>query len=606
MTDAPSRLILAVTFEPRDGWNLKHHADALSAPDATAPYLDRAAMHAQYVDLAPTDRQQVVDWFAKHAITPLPAHEQPSTPQLMLFEGTLDAFVDGFGPRARDAFGDDGFTDRPRRVDWTLPAAVRGFVQAIQALRAADAISWLQGGHWDTGATPAARAPTSSTLAGAVPEGLGGVTPAQLRRFYDFPDDLDGEGETIALLLLDAAPDAASCATFWRAHGIDRTPCEVVYVGPRPARAPSTDETLEAAMATQWAGAMAPKARLVAYVMDRSAVADKWAAFLMSIVEDTAHAPTVASTSWLIAERDYYAAFGSRVISGLLDQCAALGVTILSAAGDWGAFDGVPRLTHDGKTVADTPWPRAVFPACEERVLSVGGTMITHHEPLTEVAWSSPLPPGMAGNSPFGRLAGGGGFSDAVPIPAYQSFFETAGRKRRFFTRGPHAPATFAYGRGIPDVALMAVGRTLHRGPTEDLTVDGYQAVVGGAFIDHAGGTSTGAPIWAAIIALANQARRRAGLRRLGFCNPSLYALAAATGDPPFRDVRLGRTDVTVRTVNREGDGVDFELPGYDARIGWDPVTGLGVPRVATLVSRLCDLGPSPQISETEPQKAEP
>ncbi len=583
---AQAPLLLTITFEERDAWHLRQEADRLSAPDATAPFLERDALRADLVALPATDRQKVIDWLAKHAIEALPDADQPPTPQVMLFTGGLDAFTDAFGPRARRWY-EDRFSDRPGRMEWSLPATVRGYVKSIQVLRSdGGTAAWLRGNRWTTDAGES----VMSAPISASPDGVGGVTPAQLRRLYDFPDDLTGEGEVIALLLLDAAPDVGDCQAFWQAHGIERADPEVVYIGPKPTGAPSKMERLEAAMGVQWAGAMAPGARIVTYVMDSGAVADKWAAFLMAVVADAEHAPTVASTSWLIAERDYYAAFGTRVITGLLDQCAALGVTVIAAAGDWGAFDGVPRQTYDGEQVIDAPWPHAVFPACEERVLGVGGTMVTHLDPVTELAWSSPLPPGMAAESPFQRLAGGGGFSDAVPIPDYQQFFDKSRgtRKRQGYTRGPHAPQTFAFGRGIPDVSLMAVGRTIHRPGDRGLTVDGYQAVVAGEFVDHAGGTSTGAPVWAAIVALANQARAEKGVRRLGYCNRLLYALARREREePPFRDVTIGRTDVTVRAVDGSNNLVAWELPGYDARPDWDPVTGLGVPRVRRLIELL-------------------
>ena len=70
-----------------------------------------------------------------------------------------------------------------------------------------------------------------------------------------------------------------------------------------------------------------------------------------------------------------------------------MGVTMVAASGDWGVYDGRPSTAVDDIEVAEAPWPHGVFPSVEDYVLSVGGTMITSRHPLTELAWSGPLPP---------------------------------------------------------------------------------------------------------------------------------------------------------------------------------------------------------------------
>ncbi len=87
------------------------------------------------------------------------------------------------------------------------------------------------------------------------------------------------------------------------------------------------------------------------------------------------------------------------------------------------------------------------------------------------------------------------------------------------------------------------------------------------------GGTSAAAPLWAGIVALADQ---MAG-HPLGFINPTLYKLAASnTYTRDFRDITVG--DNTNTTTN---------VQGYPAVTGWDPVTGLGAPLTNNLVPDL-------------------
>ena len=77
-------------------------------------------------------------------------------------------------------------------------------------------------------------------------------------------------------------------------------------------------------------------------------------------------------------------------------------------------------------------------------------------------------------------------------------------------------------------------------------------------------GTSAGAPLWAALIALINAESGR----RAGFINPTLYS--AGSG---FNDVTQGNNRV--------------EAIGYDAGLGWDACTGLGSPRGDALLRLL-------------------
>jgi kumamolisin len=80
------------------------------------------------------------------------------------------------------------------------------------------------------------------------------------------------------------------------------------------------------------------------------------------------------------------------------------------------------------------------------------------------------------------------------------------------------------------------------------------------------GGTSWSAPVWAAFCALINEARHKNGKPSLPFLNPLLYPLL---GTNCFRDVVSG------------SNGAYHAGPGYDL------VTGLGVPDMKQLVTKL-------------------
>src|SRR5207247_7230760 len=135
----------------------------------------------------------------------------------------------------------------------------------------------------------------------------------------------------------------------------------------------------------------------------------------------------------------------------------------------------------------------------------------------------------------------------------------------------PAAPGTRPSARGIPDIAGQGSGRTGRLGYLTEPDFAGGATGCGGADPCSTGwyvvgGTSSSAPQWAGLVAMADQI---AG-HNLGFINPALYRLAnnIATYKADFYDVTRGNN-------------------GYAASIGWDAVTGLGTPDAAKLIPDL-------------------
>ena len=80
------------------------------------------------------------------------------------------------------------------------------------------------------------------------------------------------------------------------------------------------------------------------------------------------------------------------------------------------------------------------------------------------------------------------------------------------------------------------------------------------------GGTSWSAPVWAGFCALMNEARIKAGKSALPFLNPIIYPLI---GTPCFRDIQVGNNGA------------------FQAGMGYDMVTGIGVPNLSQLIQAL-------------------
>lgn len=175
-----------------------------------------------------------------------------------------------------------------------------------------------------------------------------------------------------------------------------------------------------------------------------------------------------------------------------------------------------------------------IYPASSPYVLAVGGTSLyTDHTGnyQSEAAWSG----------------SGGGLSAIYPWPSYQSGLPT-----------PDAN----YMRGVPDVAYDA-------DPNTGFSVYDSVAYNGSSGWMVIGGTSAGAPQWAALIAVANSsASHNIG----GKIQTLLYGAA----NPSSGDYSVYFNDIL--------DGNNGSCGFYCTAIGgYDYVTGLGSPKVPAI-----------------------
>jgi subtilase family serine protease len=128
-----------------------------------------------------------------------------------------------------------------------------------------------------------------------------------------------------------------------------------------------------------------------------------------------------------------------------------------------------------------------------------------------------------------GWIAAGGGFSHVFARPSFQDTLPTGSTP---------IPTT---ARGVPNVGYQASSQT---GVLVYITNPGYTGIAcpGGSLCSAGwyvvGGTSSGSPQWAALIAIADQINGG----RLGFINPALYKIGSdpARYASDFYDVTTG------------------------------------------------------------------
>lgn len=318
----------------------------------------------------------------------------------------------------------------------------------------------------------------------------------------------DARHSTIAVATAFAY-DPADVEEFWRETGVERPADrseQVVVTGALDPAPPPASDTLESTLDVEWAGALAPQARVLAYVGTDASSTTFLRIYDRAVSDNRA---AVLTTSWGRCEQDYPAAYLAQA-GAIFERAAAQGITVIAAAGDRGAYE----------CGGDTP--SASFPASHPYVLAIGGTSLAPRDGgLEETVW-----PGS-----------GGATSARFAAPPWQMQPGTA--------------------RVMSDVAVNADPGS------------GYLVRHGGSWL-QVGGTSVGAPVWAALVAIANQARAAADRPALGLAAPPLCELAhaAALDPPPLMDIVAGSN-------------------GLGAAPGWDFPTGWGTPNGDALVDAL-------------------
>ncbi|MFT8871602.1 MAG: S53 family peptidase [Sporolactobacillus sp.] len=233
-----------------------------------------------------------------------------------------------------------------------------------------------------------------------------------------------------------------------------------------------------------------------------------------------------ASIANLLAGIDYATAHGATVVSNSWG-----GAEFANESTDDSHFNqsGIVYVASAGDDGEASSWP-----AASPYVLSVGGTSLSLNSDGTynsESAWSN----------------SGGATSDYEAIPSYQSLWS----------------AVVGGARGIPDVAFDADPNT--GVPVYTSTPDEGES---GWF--EVGGTSFSAPAWAALVALADQARGSAFSSSQLLT--ALYQTAGTTGSSGYKD---------------DFHDITSGSNGLSAQPGYDLVTGIGSPAANRLVAVL-------------------
>jgi len=338
-------------------------------------------------------------------------------------------------------------------------------------------------------------------------------TPVQVGELYGFPAGAMASGQTIGLIELGGGYREADVTAYFKTLGLPAPALTAVSVDGgknTPGNANGADG--EVMLDIEVCASIATGAKVAVYFAPNT---DQGFIDAVSMaVHDTTNKPSVISISWGGPESSWTAQ-ASTALDAACQAAAAVGVTITVACGDNGSTDGATGNNVD-------------FPASSPHVLACGGTTLQGSGTTisSEVVWNE-----LAN----GEGATGGGVSTMFALPTWQQDSNV-----------PAAPSASG-GRGVPDVAGDADPSTGY-----EIRVDEETTVIGG--------TSAVAPLWAGLIALANEQNGVAA----GFVNPTLYSTGAKSA---FRDITQGNNGA------------------FSAGPGWDACSGQGSPVGSAIIA---------------------
>jgi subtilase family serine protease len=605
---ASQTVTVAVTLKLRNAAALQQRADAISTPGSPEyhHYMTAAQYHDQFA-ATPQAASTVSSYLRSHGLSIEPMADN----QLMVQASGSAAQVESAFGTTLQQYQVGSETRRAPSQPPTLPASVAQYVDGVSGLSTGN--DTMTPDH--VGAEGQAAAPAQPQTAGAalpppalfrnappcsqfwaqqiattVPKAYGafqpyvpcGYTPAQYRGAYGtqslVSQHVDGSGVTVAVVDAFGAPTILADANQYASthgdapfanHQFSQTVFSPRFEAECDAQGWYGEETLD----VEAVHGMAPGANVL-YVGARSCNDVDLVAALNNIIDH--QRANIITNSWgSVGDADQLDQGTQKAYEHTFLQAVVQGITVQFSSGD------------DGDEVENAGVRTVDFPASDPWVTAVGGTTLavgSTNNYLFETAWGTttstldpsvpawtPRPPG---NFLYG---GGGGTSQFFAQPSYQKGVVPVSISGYFGGNG----------RAVPDIAMdgdpnagMLVGET-QTFPDGSVHYSEYRI----------GGTSLSCPLFAGMVALADQAFGSP----IGFANPSIYQLA---GTSALRDIvpPQGQIAVVRNNFNNStgpGKGITTVLRTADQtgtlqlRRGYDDVTGVGTPNGFDFVTGL-------------------
>lgn len=539
-TELAAPMNVVVNLQMRD-------ADRFEALVSSGHRIPQAELAATYLPTA-ADYEAIVAWLGSQR---LEVTQTDPNRMAVFARGSVEQVRDAFAVTfARVATADGEFTSAVTAP--SLPSSLAASVAGISGLQ------------------PHRRLHRQGVLVrDYLTSGSGAIilVPGDIVAAYDVPSTLsigggtitpNGSGQTIAVIM-DGTVSTADLSTFWSSYGGTATTqttsrFTAVAVGGGPSSSSSSnDANQEATLDVEWAGGVAPGAKIRLYEVPDLSDASFIQAIDQILSDASADDITVVSISAGGPESDYGGVTPeTHRYYGLL---ANAGITVLAASGDGGSRPPTSASATTDYYSLSNPLG-AEYPASDPYVTGVGGTIM---ELTSSYGYSGETTWFETDNAT--EYGTGGGYSSLFSKPSWQADGASV-----------LGNATV---RCVPDVAAIAEA---------DESADQYVLLYVNSTAYGVFGTSLSCPIWAGVVATLNQARAAGSLSALGLLGSSIYPLHASC----FRDITTG------------ANGTDGY---YTATTGYNLSTGLGTPLVDALINALAFAAPTitsqPQSTST-------
>eukprot|EP01088_Endostelium_zonatum_P004963 TRINITY_DN1635_c0_g1_i2.p1 TRINITY_DN1635_c0_g1~~TRINITY_DN1635_c0_g1_i2.p1 ORF type:complete len:763 (-),score=189.59 TRINITY_DN1635_c0_g1_i2:19-2283(-) len=382
------------------------------------------------------------------------------------------------------------------------------------------------------------------------------VTPLTLTRRYNIPDNYQsiGGGSQSVAEFLGQYYDPADLTLFFKAMGI--SPAPVTLVGPNNASQPGGEASLDIQYMMGIAQNVTTTFWSINQTNDGQEAFDVW----MASVLNSNNPPTVHSISYGDDESSLSLAYMNRVNNEFI-KAASRRLSIIFSSGDSGVNSGAnASVACSGNKFSPA------FPAGSPWVTAVGATQFsTQTRRVCNADTSDKIgvrceEVGEIGSSirTGSRITSGGGFSNVFKpqpfqVPILNNYISQ-------YTKNIPSGYFNTSGRGYPDVS--ACGRN-------------FVVVLGKEYVP-VDGTSCAAPTFGAVVSLLNGVLLSEGKPVLGFLNPMIYSTPFYPG--AFNDIVMGKNECGFAACCKYG---------FEAEIGWDPVTGFGTPNFGAILKLL-------------------
>ena len=494
------------------------------------------------------------------------------------FSGTASAVASAFGaPLHRYSL--NGENHIAPSADLTLPSALAGIVSDVRGLSDFRPHSHFRKGN---GAVFKPNFTSSQT-------GNHYLTPGDVAVIYDikasYSAGYNGSGQTIAVMGQSAVV-TTDITKFQTAIGQTANAPTIILVPNTGESATYSGDESESDLDLEYVTGIAPGATIDFVYVGANETASVFDSLTWAVQYRIA---PIINISYGECEPDLgQSSYTS--LNATLQQAAAQGQTVVSAAGDDGSADCFDPT--NASTIAQSNGLAVDFPSSSQYVTAVGGTefpaadvqsgnntyftaatssdvVVSALSYIPEQAWNDDS----ASDISEGLSSGGGGVSIYTPAPTWQTG-----------VTGIPAGMTF---RLLPDIALDASPNNApYAYCTSDTTAwaSGQESSCSSGLRDSssqvltvAGGTSFAAPIFSGMVAILGQAK---GYTWQGVVNPNLYTIASnsalypvfVTGSSAFHDVTTGSNACNLGATYCSTQAA----ANYSAGIGYDEATGLG------------------------------